>query len=79
MKRRLKDLQIMEWNFLNISFFLSTFNIELLYFVFTFDSETTIISRGLFIFYLAKESLYIDLFFIKFCIFDKSGRDYFIK
>jgi len=73
------DLQILEFNFINISMFLNAFNIEILYFVVTFDSTVNHYDRGLFRLFLTKECLYFDLLYIKFCIYDKTGREFYIK
>ena len=76
---KLKNTSIFEINFINISTMLSTFHFEILDFIFCNSVEPTLTNRGLFKITFSSEAIYIDLLFIKFCVFDKTGREFFIR
>ena len=76
---KLKNTSLFEINFINISTMMSTFHFEILYIIFCDSAEKTLSNRGLFRIAFSADALYIDLLFIKFCIFDRTGREFFIQ
>lgn len=76
---KLKNTSLFEINFINISTMMSTFHFEILYVIFCNSAEETLSNRGLFRIAFSAYALYIDLLFIKFCIFDRTGREFFIQ
>ena len=76
---KLKNTSIFEINFINISTMMSTFNFEILYFIFSDSADSTLSDRGLFRIAFSCDALYVDLLFIKICVFDKTGREFYVK
>ena len=75
----IKELEVLEFHLFSIDYFLKSLTVDFFSCTFSLSYILDYSYRSLFRIFVNEDSLYIDILFIKFCIYEKNGREFYIK